>query len=285
MLLLSQNSFGQEWRHRTQPGHFFGVQDYWGESGEYQAEFVVWNLEAKYTSVVPNESDNWVDVHFPFDFNLVLGRPVDTVAELYWAVKVGKQTVLQGSFMYDPSPNRFFQLEYFDPITLDKPKEIWGTILDAYSWEDQKGQNVFIRSFLDVKDMVIDGKKTRGRYLYVYHYRKKGDEYVLLRKLTDVVSECTGNMESDHIIESIELTDVNYDTIAEISFFYTSDCINDSSDSVYSKLMMLTDGKKYAIRGRISYTMSTNDYELGKYLRKTAIIRKFMEEKWFSLNY
>jgi hypothetical protein len=115
---------------------------------------------------------------------------------------------------------------------------------------------------------------------------KAKTEFKQVRKLTDYVKNCDLEMFASHNIESIELTDIDKDTIAEISFSYTNDCgcLEDSS-AITTKLMLLTKGEKYAIRGALCSKKNDtfSEHELGGNLKKNDLYRRFLIKKWKKL--
>tara|TARA_B110000305_G_scaffold128309_1_gene143555 strand:- start:545 stop:940 length:396 start_codon:yes stop_codon:yes gene_type:complete len=122
--------------------------------------------------------------------------------------------------------------------------------------------------------------------MYIYHFLKSENEFKQVRKLTDYVKNCDLDMFSIHNIESIELTDIDKDTIGEVSFSYTNDCsCLEDSLAITTKLMLLTKEEKYAIRG--SYYLNKKaaflEYEVGGNLKKKDIYRRFLIKKWKKL--
>ena len=129
-------------------------------------------------------------------------------------------------------------------------------------------------------------------YLYAYHYLlvDENENYQLLRKITDHTSVCFFANKTDFILESLELTDINRDSIGEISFLYTLGCLSNVSP-IPLKLFLLTQGKKYAIRGTTKEQIEVKndlkfkggEYEIGKELELEPPFKRFLQNKW--LNY
>ena len=119
-----------------------------------------------------------------------------------------------------------------------------GKVIHGEAWEDANGKNFVI--FTNKK---IEHKQpSRSIYLYAYHYADKGDGYKLMRKIQDHEEKCDLAMHAEFRLKTLEITDLDKDNKAEITFVYRLGCNGDPTP-VPMKLMMLEDGEKYAIRG------------------------------------
>lgn len=276
LFIYSSNSIAQTWQHSISGDYEFGIKDKWAELGKYKAKFVVANERTAFVKEMLVFHDNWGKALFPEDFTHTRGDFYrDSLTEFNWYIEVKNKRVAGGKITYDSSPNTVLQLSKFDPKSIQNKIEIWGDVLDAYSWLDKNGLNLFIRSSLN---------REKGKYLYAYHYLENENEYKLLRKITDNIKSCDFEIVAEHAIESIELTDVNRDTIGEISFIYSLDCINNLKPET-TKLMLLLEGKKYAIRGNSEICITDEEYiggnyEIGKELINEPELRRFLEKKW-----
>jgi len=280
LLVQSNYLFSQTWDHSISKDFEFSIQDKWGESGLYTAKFVLSNAKTAFVQSIEIDDDNVGKLVFPDDFIQTRGKfNKDTITEFTWYVEVKKQKVVTGKIKYNPSPNTLLQILKYDAINFEKIDMVWGDVIDGYQWEDKNGKNIFIRS-------MVTNSTSNSVHLYIYHYLKEELEYKLVRKLTDYVKSCDLGMLAYHNIESIELTDINKDTVAEVSFSYSVDCscIEDSLP-VNTKLMLLTRGEKYAIRGTISPKKKQlkSEYEIGGNLLKNDLYRRFLLKKWKKL--
>lgn len=278
LLVNSTSLYSQTWQYVITPDFEFGIKDKWGELEHYEAKFVVANPRTAFVKEIEVNGDEWGKLLFPSEFIQTRGKfNPDSLTNFDWYIEVKNKIVAEGYITYDSSPNEVLQLNKYDPIGIRDKIDVWGNIQDAYSWIDKNGLNIFIRSKLNVE---------KGRYLYVYHFLEKEDNYIQVRKITDFVTNCDFEINAKHQLESIELTDINRDTIGEISFIYSVDCISDVSPAT-TKLILLNQGKKYAVRGvsKICINEESNQlmggsYELGNELNAEPVIRRFMEKKW-----
>ncbi len=137
------------------------------------------------------------------------------------------------------------------PNDLSKEVDFKGKVLFAKKWMDDNGANFII--FTKPKPTVKKGKgqysgDITSQYIYAYHYISGRDGYELSRKITDFELNCEFDLDIFFIEKSLTITDIDKDGYAEITFVYHKTCASDISPKVM-KLMMLENGKKYAIRG------------------------------------
>ena len=282
LFLFTYNTplYAQTWEHNISKDFEFSIQDMWGESGLYEAKFVLSNAKTAFVKTIEIDDNNIGKLIFPDEFNQTRGKfNKDTITLFNWYIEVKKQKVAFGKVVYNPSPNELLQLFKYDFIDFKKKEVVWGDVVDGFRWSDKKGENILLRS-------VVSDIKTNSIHLYIYHFLKEDKEFKQVRKLTDYVKNCDLDMFSSHNIESIELTDIDKDTIGEVSFSYTNDCsCLEDSLAITTKLMLITKGEKYAIRG-IVYSKKNDvlsEYELGGNLKKNDLYRRFLIKKWKKL--
>ena len=282
LFLFTYNTplYAQTWEHNISKDFEFSIQDMWGESGLYEAKFVLSNAKTAFVKTIEIDDNNIGKLIFPDEFNQTRGKfNKDTITLFNWYIEVKKQKVAFGKVVYNPSPNELLQLFKYDFIDFKKKEVVWGDVVDGFRWNDKKGENILLRS-------VVSDIKTNSIHLYIYHFLKEDKEFKQVRKLTDYVKNCDLDMFSSHNIESIELTDIDKDTIGEVSFSYTNDCsCLEDSLAITTKLMLITKGEKYAIRG-IVYSKKNDvlsEYELGGNLKKNDLYRRFLIKKWKKL--
>ena len=280
LFTYSTSLYSQTWEYDISKDFEFSIQDIWGESGLYSAKFVLYNVKTAFVKTIEIEGNNFGKLIFPDEFNKTRGSfNKDTITLFNWYIEVKKQKVASGEIAYNPSPNTLLQLFKYDFIDFKKKEVVWGDVVDGFRWNDKKGENVLLRS-------TVSDTKTNSTHLYIYHFLKSENEFKQVRKLTDYVKNCDLDMFSIHNIESIELTDIDKDTIGEVSFSYTNDCsCLEDSLAITTKLMLLTKEEKYAIRG--SYYLNKKaaflEYEVGGNLKKKDIYRRFLIKKWKKL--
>jgi len=123
-----------------------------------------------------------------------------------------------------------------------------GKIVADASWNDKNGENMVIITETPVKE--LSGYKE----LFGYHYTNNNGETKLLWKINDFIEECPVDITLKYIENSLIITDLNNNGIAESSFLYRMSCKGDVSPDDM-KLLMHEGETKYAIRGQMKLTI------------------------------
>lgn len=152
--------------------------------------------------------------------------------------------------------------------------KIKGTIQEAWKWNDNLGDNIFITSITapyDVKDE--DGNEARSAEVHAVHYAKKESdpEFIQVWDMDDGVKECPLDMTCGFIPGSTTITDLDRNAIAEIKMQYSVACRGDVSPA-YLQLLLYENGVKYVLKGSmwikygpdIKYEVTEKDVNLEK---------------------
>jgi hypothetical protein len=144
-----------------------------------------------------------------------------------------------------------------------------GKFLDGVRWKDESGSNCLLLCY----DTQADGK----RDIYLYQYREVGGKTSLVWDIQDFGS--TG-CKMTFVLNSLQLLDLDFDGVLEACFMYQNECEN--NDVAVTKLMLLKDGKKLAIRGKFNLRDNT---EIEKQVDPVvadfpAIFKNFMLLQW-----
>ena len=130
------------------------------------------------------------------------------------------------------------------------PKEIkyTGKIIDAITWEDGLGKNLVITN--ETKSVLINfALKEEYRFeIYAYHYLLINNKPKFVWKIYDYVSDCPTDHKAEFIKNTLSVTDINNDGIAEIWVMYLITCHGDVSPDEM-KIIMYQGNQKYAMRG------------------------------------
>jgi len=124
-----------------------------------------------------------------------------------------------------------------------------GRIQEAWQWKDRTGDNILVLSGRDVyNDKVVDGEQTRAAQIYAYQWVKVDTGYQIVWKLTDYITECPFDVTLGYFPKSTRITDLDADSVAEVTLVYKMSCRSDvSPDNM--KLIMREGSQKYALRG------------------------------------
>lgn len=120
-----------------------------------------------------------------------------------------------------------------------------GSLSGGCTWEDRNGRNFLLLTLTEPRS---DGAETLAISLYAYHYALRNDSLRLLRRIQDFERGCMFDLAVGHVENSLQLSDLDQDGLAEICFLYTLGCRSDISPAGL-KLMLLENGEKYALRG------------------------------------
>jgi hypothetical protein len=167
----------------------------------------------------------------------------------------------------------------FDAKALPKEATFKGKVVGGIAWKDKNGENYLIESF-------IKNEKTSSVYLYANHYVKDAAGAVkLLRLVDDKFENCTEADNLTYFIKGVEeVSDVDKDSIGEVSFSYAVDCLTDVSP-IAIKALVLENGDKYIIRGKILAVgeghNESHEKKPGEELKKASKeISTLIDQKW-----
>lgn len=131
-----------------------------------------------------------------------------------------------------------------------------GNIVASASWYDKNGYNILIVT--ETKQRKTREAKMNGKYLETEEAHSKelyGYQYIVgensseqLWKIQDFVKDCDADLALDYIKNSLSVTDINKNGIAESILNYKLGCRSDVSPLGY-KLIMHEGKDKYALRG------------------------------------
>ena len=161
------------------------------------------------------------------------------------------------------SPDGIKNLKYGISTIPSSLKEYKGKPVMGASWEDGNGENVIVITETEVTEKPGGIGTQLSKELYGYHYIMNGDEAEELWKIQDFVKECEFDLTLEYLPESLTITDLNDNGIAESTFLYRLTCKSDVSPDDM-KLMMHEGKNKYALRGYNEVTGIGGDYTVDK---------------------
>lgn len=126
-----------------------------------------------------------------------------------------------------------------------------GNVVAARQWSDRAGDNLLV--ITKTNCLTPDrrpGDTWCGDYeTYAYHYaRRPGGAWTLLWRTTDSVRECGEDVTLEPSPQTVSITDLDGDGVAETTFLYLLAC-RGGVDPAGMKLIMHEGATKYAIRG------------------------------------
>ena len=153
------------------------------------------------------------------------------------------------------SPGRI-QILGFDPRALPPGIHYQGKVVAGARWVDQAGENLLLLCETGYFQSRVSPRSRENPYqepgwaaaLYGYHYVKTKDKFALLWKLSDFIKICPFDLELAFLPNSLTITDLDQNGIAESTFLYKLACRGDVSPAQL-KLIMHEGKAKYALRG------------------------------------
>lgn len=123
-----------------------------------------------------------------------------------------------------------------------------GKIKEGRRWKDKRGENFVILTQTGVYwSSVFDA--TRGARLYAYHFIKTGNNsFKEIWKISEVVSACAWDVRCNFFSNSLTVTDLDSDDIAEVGFALAKGCKSEPGPD--EKKVVIYEGKDlYLIKG------------------------------------
>jgi hypothetical protein len=143
----------------------------------------------------------------------------------------------------------------FKPGMIDK-KLYKGKIKDGKHWMDKRGENVVILTQTGIYwSNVYDA--TRGAKIFAYHFIKTGeDSFKEIWKISEVVEECAFEVKCDFFSNSLSITDLDNDGIAEVGFVLAKGCKAEAGPE--EKKLVFYEGKElFTIKGTTTVVNGT----------------------------
>lgn len=134
-----------------------------------------------------------------------------------------------------------------------------GDIVRGEAFDDANGKNIVLFTRKEKETHYSEGPGDRSIYLYAYHFADKGDGFKKLTDIKDWEKDCGLVNHAEFRFSTLKITDLDNDGFAEITFMYRLGCNSDPTP-IPIKLMMLENGKKYAIRGTTRVEMGTEHF-------------------------
>jgi hypothetical protein len=158
----------------------------------------------------------------------------------------------------------------FDPKALPPEILYTGNVVAGARWLDDNGENLLL--LCETGPLRRPVPRSSKRYLfgewgsiaelYGYHYVKAKEKYRLLWKLYDFAEICQEDIDATFLPNSLSITDLDGNGIAESTFLYKLAC-RGGIDPAQLKLIMHEGNSKYALRGETLVPAGAPDKKLG----------------------
>ena len=167
------------------------------------------------------------------------------------------------------------------------PKEIIfsGKLKEAVSWSDKSGKNIVITSETGEFENKNSENSGRDAELFALNFIQNNNSYELKWKIYDYIKDCPVDIEASFIKNTLKVTDLNKNGIAEIWIMYKTVCHGDVSPCEM-KIIMYEGNKKFAMRGENKVQVSQTEFIGGNYKFDNAFnssitaIKEFAKSMW-----
>lgn len=158
-----------------------------------------------------------------------------------------------------------------------------GRVKEAIKWTDKLGDNILITTETG-KFPTAGPAEGQDAELFAYHFLVTNDSVKLIWKVYDYIKACDLDLETKFVNNTLSVTDLNNDSVAEIWVMYRISCHGDVSPSAM-KVIMYEGTKKFAMRGRAKLSVSGGtqggEYSLDKAFTDAPVeFREFARKLW-----
>ncbi|MFN0202343.1 MAG: M949_RS01915 family surface polysaccharide biosynthesis protein [Bacteroidia bacterium] len=138
----------------------------------------------------------------------------------------------------------------FDKQTLPDEIKYLGDIQYGAKWIDKTGENLLLLSQKEGKTKPVksDTPTPLTYNLYGYLFNLKGGTFQKVWSFEDSVKDCNLDITCQFLSNSLTITDLDSNEIAEVAFLYRKACRGDISPTEQT-LLMYEGGRKYITRG------------------------------------
>ncbi|WP_313386551.1 M949_RS01915 family surface polysaccharide biosynthesis protein [Chishuiella sp.] len=180
-----------------------------------------------------------------------------------------------------------------DSSQIPKKISFIGKFKQGFKWSDSNGQNIIFLTetgFFRDKNLTHEFDNSLDSELHAYSYNIKNDTYKINWKINDFVRDCPVDIVANFIDNSLQITDLNKNGIAEVWTIYKIVCHGDVSPSEM-KIIMYEGSQKYAMRGENKVQVGINDnnepqyiggeYKMDKqFANDPKIFKEFAKKLW-----
>ena len=246
VLCMPSTLFADNWQIKVYADNYIEVSNFWNKDvKELEIQVTSEVFDAKYTGNITYSGNAKHGLHFPYDFSFEGKDSILDFDSTYWRINIldKKTKIASESFQYQNNEISFLQ---FKPIQLHtntlKSLEIWGSTIDSFTWIDKLGEQLVVRSY---KSNLTDSINFKTYiYLYLFQKNEMSDTWTLQKKVTDYMLYCNGSAEHLKNLKNIQLTDVNCDSIGEISHGYYTN-LNEVDSLRTFRMVLLNQQQKY----------------------------------------
>jgi len=172
----------------------------------------------------------------------------------------------------------------FEPKALPAGIQTQGKIVAGARWRDRLGENLLVAAQTGGlpsrgPGCGADADPCQDAEVYAAHYLVRPGGVELLWKLTDFERNCPFDLYAGFLPDSLTITDLDGDGLAESTLLYKLSCRSDVSPARLK--LILHEGKtKYAIRGTTRTYGVGGEKTVDPALYQIAPFQRFARERW-----
>lgn len=157
-----------------------------------------------------------------------------------------------------------------------------GNLKIALKWTDKLGENILITTETgSIENPIYEDDDYKDSEIYAYHFLNKYNTYEPTWTVNDFEKKCSLDVSAQFIPNSLQITDLNNNGIAEIWLVYKTNCTSDVSP-FNLKIIMYEGNIKYTIRGKSKVQIGENEFVGGKYQMDKALYKADKKTKDFA---
>ena len=172
----------------------------------------------------------------------------------------------------------------FDPKALPAGIQTQGKIVAGARWRDRLGENLLVAAQTGARpsrgaDCGADADPCQDAEIDADHYLVRNAGVERLWTLTDFERDCPFDLYAGFLPDSLTITDLDGDGLAESTLLYKLSCRSDVSPARLK--LILHEGKtKYAIRGTTRTYGAGGEQTVDPALERNAPFKRFALERW-----
>lgn len=157
-----------------------------------------------------------------------------------------------------------------------------GNLKMAIKWTDKLGEHILITTETGAfENPIYEDEQYNDAEIYAYHFINKYNTYEQTWMVYDFEKKCNFDVYANYIPNTLQLTDLNNNGIAEIWLIYKTNCTSDVSP-FNMKIIMYEGDKKHVIKGKNKVQTGDNTFLGGKYLMDKDFYKSPKEIKDFA---
>lgn len=151
-----------------------------------------------------------------------------------------------------------------DATQLPRTIDFQGKFKNALRWTDRAGEHIVVTAETGVYHNKKNTQDWSDAELFAQHYLVKAGVARQIWEVYDFVKDCPVDVQATFIKNTLQVTDLNKDGVAEVWVMYKTACQGDVSPATM-KIIMYQGAQKFAMRGENKVKLSEKEQYGGEY--------------------